>query len=139
MLIIIEPRISGSKVDNVIAKMGFDNSYRVEAKGFYGGIWLLWKENKVKLDIISTLSQLIHSSIDLQNGKGRFLLTCVYGSPIPFVRQGLWPQLEDIHKTARNSNWLCIGDFNAYKAAEDKQGVLVQILIIVVLISISWI
>ncbi|XP_052290912.1 uncharacterized protein LOC112498105 [Citrus sinensis] len=34
----------GYKADNFIKRSGFDNSYRVEAEGFAGGIWVIWKD-----------------------------------------------------------------------------------------------
>lgn len=34
----LEPQVSGVKVDSVIARMGFRNSFKVEANGFAGGI-----------------------------------------------------------------------------------------------------
>lgn len=52
----------------------------------------------------------------------------VYGSPIPIVRQDLWRQLEDISNTVGDSKWMCIGDFNTYKVAEDEQGMQCQTL-----------
>lgn len=104
ILIIIEPRISGSKADKVISNLGFGESFRVEC----------W--------IISASSQLIHSNVSFRNGDENFFLTCVHGSPTPSIRQGLWSQLEDIHSEASNAKWVCIGDFNSYKATEDKQG-----------------
>lgn len=58
VLIILEPRVSGQRADNIIAKMGYGNSYRIEAEGFSSGIWLLWEENHVNIDIISTSNQL---------------------------------------------------------------------------------
>lgn len=42
LVVFMEPHISGSKADEFIKKSGFDNSHRVEAVGFSGGIWLLW-------------------------------------------------------------------------------------------------
>lgn len=38
---LFETRISGSRAEAVIAKMGFDYSFRVDAVGFTGGIWFL--------------------------------------------------------------------------------------------------
>ncbi|XVF26388.1 hypothetical protein REPUB_Repub14bG0011700 [Reevesia pubescens] len=38
MGIFIEPRVSGVKADKVIAKLGFDFSRKVDARGFAGGI-----------------------------------------------------------------------------------------------------
>ena len=41
ILVLLEPRISGSKADRVIRMLGFDRSHRVEAKSFSEGIWIL--------------------------------------------------------------------------------------------------
>ncbi|KAK5770907.1 hypothetical protein PVK06_047064 [Gossypium arboreum] len=46
-----EPRVSGRKADEVIAKIGFQYSHRVEARGFSGGIWLGWNSS-VNLEIL---------------------------------------------------------------------------------------
>ncbi|KAA3474251.1 putative Transposon TX1 [Gossypium australe] len=48
-------RISGCKADLLIAKLGFENSFRVEAMGFVGGIWLLWNDDII-VDILKALS-----------------------------------------------------------------------------------
>ncbi|KAK8669449.1 hypothetical protein V6N13_106880 [Hibiscus sabdariffa] len=37
---LVEPRISGAKVDSVIASIGFPHSYRIEATGYSEGLWL---------------------------------------------------------------------------------------------------
>ena len=42
---LFETRVSGETADRVIRKLGFPFSHRIEACGFSGGIWLLWKEN----------------------------------------------------------------------------------------------
>ncbi|CAN1186973.1 hypothetical protein LINPERHAP2_LOCUS38439 [Linum perenne] len=39
--ILVEPRVSGSTVENVCRQLGFENYLRVEAVGFSGGIWVL--------------------------------------------------------------------------------------------------
>lgn len=41
MVVLMEPRINGSKADNFIKNNGFDKSHRVEVEGFSGGIWIL--------------------------------------------------------------------------------------------------
>ncbi|KAH1108091.1 hypothetical protein J1N35_011859, partial [Gossypium stocksii] len=40
-----ETRVSGSKVDLIIAKLGFQFSHCMEAIGFSGGIWIGWKDS----------------------------------------------------------------------------------------------
>ncbi|MBA0785623.1 hypothetical protein Gotri_027036 [Gossypium trilobum] len=36
---LVEPRVSGTKANIIIEKLGFNHSHRVEAVGFSGGIW----------------------------------------------------------------------------------------------------
>lgn len=57
---LLEPRISGSKADAVIAKLGLPHSHQVEAVGyfFFGGIWIGWKDS-VKVEIIHNNPQFI--------------------------------------------------------------------------------
>ncbi|MBA0849510.1 hypothetical protein Goshw_016955 [Gossypium schwendimanii] len=44
-----EPKVSGHKADEIIAKLRLHYSYRVEARGFLRGIWIGWKNlNKEK-------------------------------------------------------------------------------------------
>ncbi|KAK8487416.1 hypothetical protein V6N11_057144 [Hibiscus sabdariffa] len=42
---LVEPHFSGCVRDNVIAKLGFLNTYRIETNGFSGGFWLLWDDS----------------------------------------------------------------------------------------------
>lgn len=53
-LAILEPHISGARADNVVNKLGFDGIARSNAIGFAGGIWCLWKRNRIAIDVIST-------------------------------------------------------------------------------------
>ncbi|MBA0725082.1 hypothetical protein Golax_021699 [Gossypium laxum] len=39
---LLELRVSGRKADEIIAKLGFQHSYQVEAIEFFGGFWLGW-------------------------------------------------------------------------------------------------
>ncbi|KAH1040749.1 hypothetical protein J1N35_042492 [Gossypium stocksii] len=48
---LLETRVSGSKADSIIAKLGFDFSHRVEAVGFSGEIWIGWKDS-ISVDIL---------------------------------------------------------------------------------------
>ncbi|KAJ4850100.1 hypothetical protein Tsubulata_004512 [Turnera subulata] len=53
IVIVVETRISGRKVANVIRRLGYTNSHRVDARGYAGGIWVLWKEGDVGVNILS--------------------------------------------------------------------------------------
>ncbi|KAK8639521.1 hypothetical protein V6N13_137896 [Hibiscus sabdariffa] len=53
LVVFVEPRISGLRVDSVISALGFPHSHRVEAIGFSGGIWVAWYDT-VLVDILIT-------------------------------------------------------------------------------------
>lgn len=59
---LFETRISGCKVESVIAKLGFTRSYRVEAEEFAGGIWVLWNDDS-NVDVLSIHPQFVHMRI----------------------------------------------------------------------------
>ncbi|MBA0653579.1 hypothetical protein Goklo_020739 [Gossypium klotzschianum] len=54
--------INGCKADSVIAKLRFENSFRVEAMGFAEGIWLLWNDDII-VDILKEHTLFIHMRI----------------------------------------------------------------------------
>lgn len=50
--------MSGDKADNIISRLGFDNSYCIKVVGFAGGIWILWKDT-ILIDIVDLHNQVI--------------------------------------------------------------------------------
>lgn len=53
-------RISGKKNDDVIKRLRFDFSFRVEVKGFSSGIWVLWRES-LNIEVILSKEQRVVS------------------------------------------------------------------------------
>ncbi|KAL4376038.1 hypothetical protein GQ457_02G035350 [Hibiscus cannabinus] len=90
---LMEPRISGSVADAFIRKSGYAYSYRVEASGFSGGIWVMWR-NTVYLDILAVSRQFVHGFCTPTNGDPSFFVTFVYASPNVAQRCSLWNRLK---------------------------------------------
>ncbi|KAL4384625.1 hypothetical protein GQ457_15G012350 [Hibiscus cannabinus] len=90
---IFEPRISGRRADIFIRSSGFDRSFRVEANGFSGGIWVLWRDT-VSLDILAVSNQFVHCFGKPAAGERGFYVTFVFASPEVGQRRGLWDQLK---------------------------------------------
>ncbi|KAL4285489.1 hypothetical protein GQ457_16G010300 [Hibiscus cannabinus] len=90
---IFEPRISGMRADIFIRSSGFDRSFRVEANGFSGGIWVLWRDT-VSLDILAVSNQFVHCFGKPAAGERGFYVTFVYASLEVGRRRGLWDQLK---------------------------------------------
>ncbi|MBA0699332.1 hypothetical protein Goari_000980, partial [Gossypium aridum] len=63
---LLEQRVSGAKADSIIAKLGFQYSYRVEVIGYFRGIWLGWKDF-VRLEVVCSHLQFILTQNDLRS------------------------------------------------------------------------
>lgn len=119
MVVLLEPRISGSKADAFIKFCGFERSHRVGAEGFAGGIWLLWN-SLYDVHIVWNHKQYIHFQVS-ENNSFISWITAVYASPIPTVRKQLWSHLEEIANRTQGP-WLVGGDFNTILYASEKKG-----------------
>ncbi|XP_019173843.1 PREDICTED: uncharacterized protein LOC109169419 [Ipomoea nil] len=107
---LLEPKVSGAHANSICASFGFPEWIRVEAIGFSGGIWVLWKNN-VTLDIIQTHPQFLAVQVN-EVGLEPWALSFVYGSPNLQLRRKLFAEL-----SCRNLNlqgpWLSVGDYNS--------------------------
>ncbi|KAH9734521.1 putative ribonuclease H protein [Citrus sinensis] len=119
LVALFEPRISGSKADGFIKKNAFQRSHRVEARGFSGGIWILW-DDSFEVEFIINHNQFIHFKIIDSKGCSSWV-TAVYASPIPMVRKILWSALDEVAKSV-DGPWMIGGDFNAIRRVSEKKG-----------------
>ncbi|CAN0917927.1 hypothetical protein LINGRAHAP2_LOCUS30580 [Linum grandiflorum] len=120
VVVLFEPKISGTSAERVCYKLGFRDVTRVEAVGFLGGIWVLWNGNQVDLTRIAASDQFVHFRCR-SNAMGEFTFTAIYAKPSVEVRNQLWEDLKRL-ATSINYQWLLSGDFNAMMSAADKKG-----------------
>ncbi|KAJ4846418.1 hypothetical protein Tsubulata_044963 [Turnera subulata] len=116
--VIMEPRLSGPKAERVIKRLRFSNTHRVEARGFAGGIWLLWNELRTSVEILFNHNQFVHARVS--GGAGSFLFTAIYASPQDKWRRFLWQNIE-ILAAQSTEPWLLMGDFNAVLAGHERK------------------
>ena len=117
LVVLMEPRISGNKADDFIKKSGFENSHRVEAVGFSGGIWLLW-QSVIEVEVLLNHKQFIHFKIS-RNKVFMSWVTAVYASPNPMLRRHLWNHMESLALSVQGP-WLIGRDFNSILYASKK-------------------
>ncbi|GMI90895.1 hypothetical protein HRI_002758800 [Hibiscus trionum] len=118
--VFVEPRVSGRRASQIISSLGIPNSYRIEACGFSGGIWLCWFDH-IQISILSCHFQFIHCSISSVNSQESFLATFVYASPNCSLRKDLWRHLSNMAQTILRP-WVVLGDFNATLSPSERQG-----------------
>lgn len=61
---ILEPRVSGHRVDTVIRRIGLVEGAQVEARVFSGGVWCLWRHHCPPIQVISSPNYCIHLRIN---------------------------------------------------------------------------
>lgn len=67
-LIICEPRVQFSKAKRHLLQQGFNDFEVVEAAGFSGGIWMVWKNTSFKVDVVDSVPQAITVKISINIG-----------------------------------------------------------------------
>ncbi|CAJ2637909.1 unnamed protein product [Trifolium pratense] len=117
---LLEPRISGITADNVIKKMGIPNGTRVEANGFLGGIWCLWKDNCPSITVMSTSQYFIHLKVQLDAINFLFL-TIVYANPNAGLREFTGQEIRTLSASI-SGPWCLAGYFNDVLYEREKIG-----------------
>ncbi|KAJ4832557.1 hypothetical protein Tsubulata_000126 [Turnera subulata] len=118
VVVIVEPRLSGIRASRIIRRLNFSHSHRIEARGFSGGIWLLWDGNLISVDVLFNHTQLMH--VRLTKGNESFLFTAVYASPQEKWRRFCWKNIEALAEGI-SEPWLLAGDFNAVLAGHERK------------------
>ncbi|KAF7839575.1 60S ribosomal protein L17-2 [Senna tora] len=65
MVFISKTRISGSRADNVFASLGFGGSFKVDAMGYAGGLWILWDPNDMRVHVHDHTFQEVHDTLEV--------------------------------------------------------------------------
>ena len=120
VLAVVEPRISGMKADKIIEKLKFECSFRVEAQGMSGGLWLLWNQSRINIKIIDSSRHFIHGIVN-DGDSDAWLFTVVYANPNAILKKQCF---DEVAQLARNiaKSWMVVGDFNEILMATEKVG-----------------
>ncbi|KAI9073386.1 hypothetical protein K1719_044665 [Acacia pycnantha] len=119
LVVILEPRVSGNQASRIIKNWGFKHSFRVEAEGFAGGLWLLWARDDLLMNVLVHNEQFIHCRIGLDGVE--MLFSAVYASPCEQKRHSLWNTFQELESNV-SEPWLIAGDFNEIKTPLEQKG-----------------
>ncbi|XP_048611877.1 uncharacterized protein LOC125586108 [Brassica napus] len=103
----------------ICQSLGFDNSFRVDAVGQSGGIWLLWRNHAGALTILESSEQFIHARVEI--GSEVIHLIAVYAVPTVSRRSGLWGDLKRVIENI-DEPVLVGGDFNTILRLDERSG-----------------
>ena len=117
---ITEPRVSGFQADKIIEKLNFESSFRVEAQGMSGGLWLMWNNSNINVKILNSSRHFIHGSVD-EGSSEAWLFTVVYANPNAILKKQCFEEVANLARNVRLP-WMVIGDFNEILMATEKSG-----------------
>lgn len=63
--ILVETKLHGERARQICSQLPFDNFTVVDAVGFKGGLWILWNKAEMSVQPISSLSQVIHATVQI--------------------------------------------------------------------------
>ncbi|GLT73561.1 hypothetical protein SLA2020_454110 [Shorea laevis] len=124
MLLILETKIAGQNARDVADSLGFQKSCIVNSDGLAGGLWLLWDDARLSVDILSTSNQAIHAVIQVSNNPlfpFNWFFSGIYGRPQFEIRNILWQELTAMANVIQGP-WMIIGDFNDVVDQSEKFG-----------------
>lgn len=120
MLIIVEPKISGRRVEEALKKINMCCLKIIEAEGRSGGLWVFSRSRVHTVEVIKKGFNFIHLSIK-GGGISEMLCTAVY-----IFSQTTRKKLcfDNIKELARGISkpWVIIGDFNEILGEVEKKG-----------------
>ncbi|CAL1381633.1 unnamed protein product [Linum trigynum] len=100
--------------------MGFDKHLRVDAIGFSGGIWVLWKGAVFSIIELDRDSQFLHFTCTGPNNVS-VILTAIYAKPNDHDRTPLWAAIRRLEQNITQP-WLLAGDFNSITCPSERNG-----------------
>ncbi|GLT28284.1 hypothetical protein SLA2020_032260 [Shorea laevis] len=85
IMLIVETKIGGDQAKAKATSLGFPKFHIVDFDGLAGGLWLLWNDYKVLIDVVATSSQAIHAIVKVTNqpllSSNTWFLSSIYGRP----------------------------------------------------------
>ena len=84
-----------------------------------GRILILWKEDKVNMDIIEKTDQVIHCLATCKSSSIKFHISFVYAFNSIVGRRPLWDNLRRFNSSVELP-WILLGDFNNVRSRDEK-------------------
>ncbi|OMO88038.1 Endonuclease/exonuclease/phosphatase [Corchorus olitorius] len=108
VLVLTETRARICDAQSILNRLPFDGFMDADVIGFQGGIWMLWRTDRV---LVGTSEQEIHVVVKVSSFPSNFLFSAIYASPRRKERHILWDNLRLV-SNHNNLSWLAAGDFN---------------------------
>ncbi|CAA7042577.1 unnamed protein product [Microthlaspi erraticum] len=119
ILALFETHAGGEKAGKICQSLGFEHSFRVDAVGQSGGLWLLWKDGCGSVTVVENSDQFIYAKVS--DGEENIHVVVVYAAPTVSRRSGLWEKLSEVIQDIEEP-LIVGGDFNTILRLDERTG-----------------
>ncbi|KAL1220562.1 hypothetical protein V5N11_003271 [Cardamine amara subsp. amara] len=105
-------------IESLKNSLGYNELVTVEPVGLSGGLVVMWKSS-YKVEVLFSDKRII--DLKIQVGSMVFFLSCIYGDPVPAMRNLVWEHITSIGME-QDDAWVLVGDFNELLCNEEKLG-----------------
>lgn len=120
IVVIMETRMDHINLGKNFKNLGFDSLVGFEVRGYSGGIVVALKSTRVKVDLLQSHFQFLHTKIKFEDTK-ECIYTPIYASSRKEGRKVLWHKLINLSKQIQYG-WLIGGNFNDIMLTSEKRG-----------------
>ncbi|XP_074278384.1 uncharacterized protein LOC141601975 [Silene latifolia] len=121
---LLETRVKPVSLNRIANNVCYNWNYITNTSMHNGGrIWVLWRDSRIKLDVIEMEAQYIHAKIKVKHTDQEFTATFIYGFNKIEERVPLWNALV---RLTVNGPWIVLGDFNNVMFANERLGKIVR-------------
>lgn len=120
-IILTETKVAGEEANNIMNRLNFENSAKVDVDGASGGLYALWN-NDLSVQTIAQSPQELYLFIKVKNHTQPFFLSAVYSRPYASFKSLIWDNLKSFCDNHKNSSLLVLGDFNEISSPSEKFG-----------------
>ncbi|KAL4607019.1 hypothetical protein ACB092_09G145100 [Castanea dentata] len=117
-VVLCEMKASDKRMKEVMNSLGFSYRQVIEAKGFAGGLCMMWRAN----DLVEGLEYNKNMiAIQVSDKLSKWVLVGFYGPTYPAKNSKAWGNLSALLESF-SCPWICIDDFNCTLSQDERFG-----------------
>lgn len=122
IVVLIKTRVKKKIAQVIRHKLKLRGNYLDNCDKHENGIFgVFWDDNRMKIEPIKSMYQMIHCKVYDTTGRFMKWMTLIYALNQLEMRKNMWQNIEELH-SQQHGPWMLIGDFNNVVKVEEKIG-----------------
>jgi len=121
LMLLTETMVSEETTKRIISSLGFQCHDFSNPINHSGGIWVLWNNTHIKVNVLLKEDRAIHMLIFEYATQKFSIISGIYAPAQPSEKEPFWTHLRNLNDVI-DMPWCLIGDFNEIECPSDKKG-----------------